>query len=234
MAWDEIIAGAEKRSILRFVGPLAPVAVRRAGRVERVAEEISRAAVTITGDLPRGDFDPALGASGRPRATFKLSGGAPVLRDVGAPLNRVHHWGEMLVWSGEALFIEEGKLGGRKFTMPLASGGETAERGGRYGSAEVAEVALFAQSWNWAPGAGTDGRRTPERIYQGSLHFLNAQGYAVLFVPEVYCLWQRLIAVVEAAGLPFNAYLLAYPQKTAEEIADRLFPRRRNCVKVHH
>jgi hypothetical protein len=234
MEWDEIIDGAEKRSALRFLGPLAPAALRRAERVERVAEEISRATVIISGNLPKGDFDPTLGASGRPQAVFELAGGAPTLRHVATPLNRVHHWGEMLVWSGDELFVEEGKVGGNKYTLPLASSDETSRDDGRYGSGTVAEVALFAQNWNWASLLKSGDRKTPERIYQGSLHFLNAQGYAVCFVPEVDCLWQRLIDVVTAAGLPFNAYMLACPQKTAEEIAEQLFPRRRHCVKIHH
>jgi hypothetical protein len=40
----------------------------------------------------------------------------------------------------------------------------------------------------------------------GSLHFLDARGYAILVVPEVRCAWR--------------------------EIADLLFPRRRGSVKL--
>lgn len=234
MVWDEIIEGSEKRSVLRLLGPLAPAAVRRAGRVERVTEEMSRAAVTISGKLPEGAFDPDLGASGRPQAVFELPGGAPTDRHVQVSLNRVHSWGEMLVWSEGELSIEEAKLRGRKFTLPLAAPEEAAQRGGRSGTGEVAEVALFAQAWNWAAGPRNSKLQTPGRVYQGSLHFLNAQGYAVLFVPEVDCYWQKLVEVVKAVGLPFHVYVLACPEKTAEEIAELLFPHHRNCIKIHH
>lgn len=233
MAWGEIMEVAEKRSVLRFLGPLAPAAVRRAGRVERVAEEISRTAVIASGKLPEGAFDPGLGASGRPQAVFELSGGTPVSRDVGAPLNRVYRWGEMLVWSGAELSVKEGKLNGRTFPLPLASHGEDGRRGGRSGTGAVSEVALLTQAWNWASAPSSSDRQAPARIYQGALYFLNARGYAVLVVPELECAWQRLIEVVKAAGLPFHTYALSCPQKTAEEIAELLFPRHRNCVKIH-
>jgi hypothetical protein len=234
MVWNEIFEAAEKRSVLRFLGPLAPAAVRRAGRMERVTQEISRAAVVITGKLPEDAFDTALGASGRPPAVFGLSGGAPTSRHVGVSLKQVNHWSEILAWSGAELSIAEAKLRGRKFTLPLASRAEAVRRGGRSGAGAVAEVALFAQAWNWTSRPRSGQQHQPERIHQGSLHFLNAQGYAVLFVPEVDCDWQRLVEVVEAAGLPFHVYVLSCPQKTAEKIAGLLFPRRRNCIKIQH
>ena len=66
----------------------------------------------------------------------------------------------------------------------------------------------------------------------GSLHFLDAQGYAILVVPEVRCAWREIAAVIEAAGLPFRVYAFSCSGRAGEEIADLLFPRRRGSVKL--
>lgn len=198
-------------------------AVRRARRVKRVAEEISRNAVLDERNLQVGGFDPNLGASGRPEAVIELPGSRPASYRVVVWLNQEHHWGEKLEWSGTELSVEEAKIGGRKFAIPVASGG----------TGLLTEVALFASSWGWKPVRRVSDQQTPARIFAGSLHFLDAQGYAFLVVPEVECSWSDLIDVVRATGVPFHAYVLSCLKKSADEITELLFPHRRGCIKVH-
>jgi hypothetical protein len=193
--------------------------VRRARRVEAVAEEISKFVALGVGNRQVGGFDPNFGASGRPEAVFEIPGSRPAPRRAVARLNKEHHWGEKLEWTGTQLAVEEARLRGRKFTIPIA---------------QIAEVALFASAWGWTPVQRSSDQQTPARIFAGSLHFLDAQGFAVLFVPELECYWHEIIEVTKAAGLPFRAYVLSCPKKNAEEIAKLLFPHRRYCIKIQH
>jgi hypothetical protein len=64
--------------LLKLLGPLAPAGVRRFARMERLAGEVGRAVAGGAGrGLPDTGFDPNLGASGRPGATYEHPGGPP-------------------------------------------------------------------------------------------------------------------------------------------------------------
>ncbi|MBR7839849.1 hypothetical protein KDL01_41825, partial [Actinospica durhamensis] len=84
--------------------------------------------------------------------------------------------------------------------------------------------------------AGRDPRRPQDEpdayVRTGSLHFLDAQGYAMLVAPEIRCAWREIAAVIEAAGLPFRVYVFTCAGRTGEEIADLLFPPRRGAVRL--
>jgi hypothetical protein len=240
-------------SLLRLLGPLAPAGVRRAARMERLAEEAGRA-VGLGGGrgAPEGAFDPNLGASGRPPAAYAHPGGPRTADPAKVMLSQVHYWDPVLKWSGTRLTIEQGHRGSRPITLPLAPRAAAARVGGRGGSGEVAEVALFVSAWaapdprkpvvfrrraprplepwsGWDPQRPqVDGEETV--VLRGSLHFLNTQGYAVLVAPEVRCAWREIAEVVQAAGLPFHLYAFAGPGRTGEELANLLFPRRRGSV----
>ncbi len=234
MVWDEIDAKRERGRALRLLGPLAPEAIRRAARLERVAEEIGRAA-TGRGNVAQADaFDPDSGASGRPPALYEHPGGARSARHATAPINRADHWGEKISWNGARLTVEQGKRQGRVYPVPIAPRPGTTQPvsgGGRRG---VAEVALFVCGWADSDPSRLREQPAPDRVRHGSLHFLNTQGYAGLVVPEVECAWRPLAEVVQAAGLPFRLYGLVCPRRAAEEIASLLFPPHRRCVKVRH
>lgn len=199
-------------------------ALRRARRVKRAAEEISTVAMLDSRNQQVGGFDPNLGASGRPEPLFELPAGRPASRRAVVWVNHDHHWGEKLEWTGTELTIEEAKLKGREFTIPLAPNRPEG----------VAEAALFASSWGWTPVSRSSDQQTPARIFAGSLHFLDARGCATLWVPDVQCSWHELIDVIKSAGLPFRAYVLSCPKKNAEEITRLLFPHARYCVTIRH
>jgi len=233
MAWEEFGSGHERGGVLRFLGPLAPEGVRRAARVERVVEEMYRAAVRRGDELPDRGFDIDRGASGRPSAKYEHPGGPQAPDRTTVSLNKMHSWGERLTWSDLELTVEEASSGGRVFLLPVVPHGGVTQRGGRRGAGEVAEVALFVSGWlgHELPELPEDDRAVP--VMRGSLHFLNAQGYAVLVVPEVGCAWREVAKVIRAAGLPFHLYACKCSPRAAEEIASLLFPHRRSCVKVH-
>jgi hypothetical protein len=241
--------------LLRLLGPLAPAGVRRAARMERLAEEVSRALGLGGGSgLPDGAFDPNLGASGRPPAAYAHPGGPRNPEPAKVKLSEVHYWDPTLRWSGKTLTIAQEHRRSRPIPLPLAPPTAAAGGAGADASGQVAEVALFVSAWaGWnprkpaafrrrdprppEPWSGWDPRRPPPdgretQVLYGSLHFLNAEGYAVLVAPQVRCAWREIAEVVQAAGLPFRVYAFACPGRTAEEIAGLLFPRRRGGVML--
>lgn len=198
-------------------------AVRRARRSERVVEEISRCVARDARNRQLGAFDPNVGASGRPEPFFEFPARPPASRREVVWLNHEHHWGERFEWNGTSLTIEEARYNSRTFTIYRPGGAH-----------EVVEAALFASSWGWLRAQSTDSQQRPARIFRGSLHFLDAQGYTVVLIHSAGCAWRDLIDVVKGSGLLFRAYVLACPGKEAREIAELLFPTRRHCVKVRH
>jgi hypothetical protein len=239
--------------VLRLLGPLAPAGVRRAARMERLAEEVGRAVGLGGGSgLPDGAFDPNLGASGRPPAAYAHPGGPRSPDPAKVKVSQVHYWDPTLKWSGKALTIAQEHRRSRPIPLPLAPRTAATSEGGRGASRQVAEVALFVSAWAGRdprkpavfrrrapsplePWSGWDPRRPPSdgretMVLRGSLHFLDGQGYAILVAPEIRCAWREIAEVVEAAGLPFHLYAFAGPGRTGEEIANLLFPKRRGTV----
>ena len=196
-------------------------AVRRARRVKRVSEEIATVLTMAAVNRQIGPFDPNLGASGRPEPLLELPAGQPTSRHESLRLNRLHHWGQKVRWNGTALAFEEARLHGLTYNIAVRP----------VETAQVSEVALFASKWGWTPVQYRGDEQTPARIYQGSLHFLDRQGYAILYFPEVECYWREIIDIVKATGLTFRAYVLSCPKKNAEEIADLLFPHHMRSIK---
>lgn len=200
MLSEEFGERSERGSVLRLLGPLAPEGVRRAHRMERLAEEISRAAMRGgAGRVPDG-FDPNLGASGRLPVVYEHRGGPRTRHSKTVTLNRAEHWGQTLGWNGSALTVEEAHRGGSLFTLPLARAGAGAPRRGRGG---VTEAALFVSGWGWVDPHRYRDTQTPPIVRHGSLHFLDARGYALLVVCEIWCAWREIAQVVKAAGVPF-------------------------------
>ncbi len=233
MAWEEFGAKRERGSVLRVLGPLAPEGVRRAVRMERVSEALSRTAARSSGRLPDGGFDPNFGASGRPSPMYEHPGGPRDARSRKVQLNRADYWGEQLGWSGTStrLIVAQAKRHGFVYSLSVAPRGSATHRGG---TNVVAEVALFVSAW-----AGNDPRKLPDEpkdahVLRGSLNFLNARGYAVLVVSEIQTAWLEIAEVIQAAGVPFHLYALACSRRAAEEIVGLLFPCRWDCVKVKH
>jgi len=227
MTWDEL-EGARKRRALRFFRPLAPESVKRAERVKRMTEVMGGAVARGNGPLGGGDFDPELGASGRPTAAYAHSGGPRSARRADTGLNAADHYGEKLTWDGSRLIVEQAHRGGRVYTVAVAGTAPHAKSG------VVEEAALFVSAW-----AGSDPRKAPEdfdsgRMLCASLRFLDARGYAVLVVPEVKGVWRNIADVVQAAGVPFNLYAFPCARPIALEITHRLFPHAKGCATVQH
>ena len=61
---------------------------------------------------------------------------------------------------------------------------------------------------------------------RGSLHLLDGQGYSLVTISEALGSWRVVADVLEAAGVPVRVYAFFCRQRTAEEIARLLFPRR--------
>ena len=230
MALDELSGGRRWAGALRWLGPLAPAAVRRAARVGRVVEEMWGSAARGRGVFPGGGFDPDVGASGRPAPMYEHVGGKRSTRHTTALLTPKGH---LLEWTGSTLtimqpsYLKDLTVRGIKVRVPVPPPGRPARSGGR--PLEVAEVALFVACWDAADPREPD---AAGRVRRGSLHFLDAQGYSVIVRPELQSTWRVVADVVEAAGLPIRVYAFFSTPRAAKEITRLLFPHRPSCREV--
>jgi hypothetical protein len=187
--------------------------IRRARRSERLTRELS-ATPLMAGPSGNG-FDPNLGASGRPSTFYEYPSGPPTSRGAAVWLSP-DQWTTKLKWNGFHLTVEYTESKSAVYTIDLGEGA----------TSEVVEAALFASS-----GLGND--TTDARHDTGSLHFLDAYGYAVFVVAKINCSWREVTAVLESAGLSVSVYSILCSDEAATRIARLLFPRRRRCTVIY-
>ncbi|MBR7834840.1 hypothetical protein KDL01_16325 [Actinospica durhamensis] len=229
MEWDGLDVGAERLRALRWLGPLAPEAVRRARRTERLVEEIRRSAGPDLGSYGTG-FDPNRGASGWPTPIYEQPAGPPAPRGVASWLS-ADHWTIKLKWNGFYLTVEHMLRSCRVHTIDLAPGGISGQlEEGATATGQVVEAALLITSW--APTAILlDTADT--RVIEGSVHFLDDRGYDLFAITRVVCPWKGIAEVLGSAGVPLSVLAVPCGYEAAFDMAKLLFPPRRQYTVIY-
>ena len=235
--WEGLEAGAERHGRLRWLGPLAPEGVRRARRADLLVEAIGRKTSLSSSGL---GFDPDRGASGRPTPFYEHPGGAPVLQSASAWLSPDRR-NTKLKWNGFYLTVEHIERGLRVYTIDLAPRTASEKPDVSIKMRQATQAALLVSSWSqWHPWDRPNPRaRSAMRydpanpsILHGSLHFMDADGYAVFTTRAAGCTWREIAEVAESAGLPLSVYVLLCSDEAAAELARLLFPPRRYCAMI--
>lgn len=236
--------------------PLFPAGLRRVERTARLAEELNKALVLKSGQprfvltpqaaktrrllaatSARVEFDPGLGASGRPKPTQEYHGGPPKNRRHGTQPRRSAALSALVWWDGERFVITD-RAKHRSFTLPAAArpvddaswprSGGSAGRSGRLARRplEVAEIAQLETR-------RLSRRGSTWRISWHSLLFLDEQGYCVLTIRWYRLSWRETMLLSVESGAPCRFYRVDCMADNADKIRDLMFPRRWRSRSVY-